>query len=81
MKTISVGILEPDYEAFRRAAKAEGRPIAQLIREAMAFYRREKLESKPRLTKLPVLPGLRPLGDLPSREELFDDIFDGPMTE
>lgn len=76
MKTISVGILKSDYEAFRQAAKEKGRSIAQLIREAMAFYREKKLETRPRLTELPVVPGPRPLGDLPSRGEIFDEIFD-----
>lgn len=76
MKTISVAILEPDYEAFRQAALTEGRPIAQLIREAMALYRREKLEISPRLTDLPVLPGPRPRRGMPTRAETYDEIYD-----
>ena len=76
MKTISVAILEPDYEAFRQAAQKEGRPIAQLIREAMALYRRERLELNPRLTDLPVLPGPRPLRGMPTRPEIYDEIYD-----
>jgi len=43
MKTISLAVSETDYEAYRRASHAQHRPIAQLIREAMAFYRTEKL--------------------------------------
>ncbi|MEE8367118.1 MAG: ribbon-helix-helix protein, CopG family [Thermoanaerobaculia bacterium] len=76
MKTISVAILEPDYEAFRQAAQKEGRPIAQLIREAMAFYRHERLEVNPRLTDLPVLPGPRPRRGIPSRAVIYDEIYD-----
>ena len=64
-----------DNDAFRHAAQEEGRSIAQLIREAMAFYRRERLEQKPRLTDLPVLPGPRPRSALPSRDELYDELY------
>ncbi len=75
MKTISVAVLESDYETFRRSARALGRSTAQLIREAMAFYRQERLQARARLTALPVLAGHRPTGDLPGREELYDEIF------
>ena len=43
----------------------------------MAFYRAEKLEVSERLTDLPVLAGHRPVGELPTRAELYDDIFSG----
>ena len=76
MKTISVSVLSEDYEAFRRSARRRKLPIAHLIREAMALYRVEKLEEKPRLTELPVLIGHRPLSALPGRNEVYDEIFD-----
>jgi len=76
MKTISVAISSADYDAFKRAGKAQGRPVAQLIREAMALYRVERLEAKSPLTDLPVLPGHRASGDLPSRETVWDEVFD-----
>lgn len=76
MKTISLSVSEDDYAVYREAAKMLGRPIAQLIREAMARYREEELDSKPPLTDLPVLVGHRPLGELPSRGDLYDEIFD-----
>ena len=43
----------------------------------MAFYRAEKLEERPRLTDLPVLAGHRPLGELPTRAEVYDEMFSG----
>ena len=55
MKTISVSVSSADYEAFRRGSRRSKRPIAQLIREAMALYRTERLEQRNRLTELPVL--------------------------
>jgi hypothetical protein len=75
MKTISVSILPEDYEAFRLAAKSQHRSIAQLIREAMTFYRSERLEKDPPLTSLPTLVGHRPVKPLPSRAEIHEEIF------
>jgi hypothetical protein len=76
MKTISVAVSEADYEAFREAARREGRPIAQLLREAMAFYREQRLEQRLRLTELPVLVGHRAVGPLPERHEIYGEIFE-----
>jgi hypothetical protein len=75
MKTISLAVSEADYERFREAAKAENRPIAQLIREAMALYREQKLEAASPLTSLPVLAGHRPVQALPTRDEVYDEVF------
>lgn len=81
MKTISIGVSEQDYEAFQIASRREKRPVAQLIREAMAFYRQERLETRRPLRDLPVLPGHRPTGALPSRAEVWEEIFDAPSEE
>ena len=43
MKAITVNVSEPVYEAFRNASRSQGRPTAELIREAMEVYRREYL--------------------------------------
>ena len=75
MKTISVGVVDSDYESFRKASKAQGRPIAQLIREAMAFYRQERLEQRTPLREVPALAGHRLVTDLPDRAELYDEMF------
>jgi hypothetical protein len=75
MKTISVSVSTQDYEAFRRGSRRLKRPIAQLIREAMAMYREERLEEKSRLVELPVLVGHRPLSALPGRADIYEEIF------
>lgn len=75
MKTISVSVSKDDYEAFRRGSKRLQRSIAQLIREAMAAYREERLEQKSRLSELKVLVGHRPLASLPARGELYEEMF------
>ncbi|CAN5673163.1 hypothetical protein BH24DEI1_BH24DEI1_01980 [soil metagenome] len=75
MKTVSLTVSEADYEAFRRAARDENRPIAQLIREAMTFYRQAKLEVRTPLSDLPVLVGHRAVTALPERAELYEEVF------
>ena len=75
MKTISLAVSETDYEAFREVSQRENRPIAQLIREAMHYYRQTKLEVRTPLTDLPVLVGHQVLAPLPERADLYDDIF------
>ena len=75
MKTISVSVSSQDYEAFRRSARRSKRSIAHLIREAMAFYRQEKLEQTSRLTELPALAGHRAVSGLPGKAELYEEIF------
>lgn len=75
MKTISLAVSECEYEAFRRAARDENRPIAQLIREAMTYYREKRLEAKTPLTDLPRLTGHRLVKELPTRDELYDEVF------
>lgn len=75
MKTISVSVSSQDYEAFRRSARRSKRSIAQLIREAMAFYRQEKLDQKRRLAELPALAGHRAVSSLPGKAELYEEIF------
>ncbi len=80
MKTISLSVSKVDYAAFRRASRRLQRSIAQLIREAMALYREERLEQKGRLSELPVVVGHRPLGPLPTRAEVYDEMFDAPKV-
>ena len=74
MRTISVTISEDDYQAFRLASKHQKRPIAQLIRDAMACFRKERLEARPRLAELPRLLGHRSLTAPPSRFQVYDEI-------
>ncbi len=74
MKTISLAVSERSYQAFREASRQQGRPIAQIIREAMDWYRREHLETRVPLTELPLLAGHRAIAPLPTRTEIYDEI-------
>lgn len=42
----------------------------------MARYRETELEPRTPLGSITVLPGHRPVGSLPSRSELYDEIFE-----
>lgn len=75
MKTVSVSVPECDYEAFRQAAAVRNRPFDDLVREAIALYRAERLEDREPLTDLPVLSGHRLIRELPSRTEVWDEIL------
>lgn len=74
MKSISISVIEADYAAFQRASREQGRPAAELIREAMARYRETVLDRREPLLDLPVLVGHRLVGALPARSELNDEI-------
>lgn len=76
MKTISVAVFTDDYEAFRRAARQQHRPIAQLIREAMAAYRGEELEKRTPIAALPTYPGVHLIEalELPDRDEVYSEL-------
>ena len=76
MKTISVSVSAREYERFREEARQTHRSIAQLIREAMTFYRREKLSERSPLRELPVLAGHELVGDLPDHETVYEEMFD-----
>jgi hypothetical protein len=77
MKTITVNVSEPVYEEFRRASRSQGRPTAELIREAMETYRRDYL--RPRFD----LSGFRPrsagrmLKPLTRDDDLLADMLEG----
>jgi hypothetical protein len=75
MKTLSVPVPESDYEALRRAAAAKNRSFDDLVREAIALYRAERLKDREPLTDLPVLAGHRLIRELPSRTEVWEEIL------
>ena len=72
----SLTVEADDYEAFRAAASVRGGSIALLIREAMRFFREHRRGASERLQDVPVLLGHRPLGTLPDRLSLHDEISD-----
>ena len=74
MRTISLHVSESDYEAYRTLAARTSRPVAQLIREAMARWLGENPVEAPSLRDIRPVdlgPMLQPF----DRSELADEMY------
>jgi hypothetical protein len=82
MRTLRVTVSDSEYDALQRVAEARDRSVEQLIQETLAFIQRNATEPRKPLRDLPVFPGHRPLADLPSRADLYEELFspDGSGT-
>jgi hypothetical protein len=74
MRTLHLTVTDSEYEAFRRAAEAAHRSMEQLLREAIASFQ-NRARAKAPLRDLPVLQGHSPMGELPSRADLYEEMF------
>lgn len=74
MKKISLSVSTRDYEAFRVLAAYADRPIAEMIREAMASYLSRRPRPAAPLRTLRTFHAPRPVAPLPQRADLWDDI-------
>lgn len=73
-KPISVHVDEADYEELKGMAGRQGRPVAELVREAMAEYVVRERRTGTRFTDIPPKSlgrSLRPW----TREELYDEMY------
>jgi hypothetical protein len=77
MRTITINVSEPVYEDFRRASKGQGRPTAELIREAMESYRRQHLRPRGHLRRLRPRSLGKVLKPLSRRDDLLSEMLDG----
>ena len=75
MKTISVNVSEPVYEAFMHHAQRTDRTAAELIREAMELFRRERIQPQTSLAQLKPLDLGRPLKPLTGRVDLLGEML------
>ena len=76
MKTITINVSEPVYEDFRRASKSQGRPTAELIREAMESYRRQHLRKRTDLKNFRPRSLGKVLMPLAREDDLLSEILD-----
>lgn len=76
MKPISVHVSDQDYQSLKSLAARRGRPVAELVRDAMARYVEQERRSSVSILELPVhesgplLAGWR-------RQDLLDEMM-GP---
>lgn len=76
MKTITINVSEAAYEEFRRAARSQGRPTAELIREAMESYRRQHLHPRGDLRGFRPRSLGRVLRPLEARDDLLAEMLE-----
>lgn len=76
MRPISVHVEEADYCELKALAARNGRPVAELIRQAMAEYVQEHRD-RPSLRDIPPLAGGRRIRRW-TREEIYDEMFGAP---
>ena len=76
MKTITINVSEPVYEAFRQASRRLDRPTSELIREAMEQYRRERLGPVGDLSDFRPRSLGRILNPLKRRDDLLEEMLD-----
>ena len=75
MKPISLHVSEQDYEQFKSLAARAGRPVSELIREAMARYLAESAERRPSILNLKPHNSGRLLEEW-TREDLYDEMLE-----
>ena len=75
MRPISLHVEDEVYRSLKTLAERAGRPVSELIREAMSEYIDRKIGHGPSLLDLPAHPSgalLKPW----TREELLDEMLD-----
>lgn len=77
MKTITVNVSEPVYSDFREHARRQDRPTSELIREAMALYRDQRIRPRGSLRNLAPLSLGEVLRPLSGDDDLLEEMLDG----
>ncbi len=75
MKPISVHVAEDHYRSFKVLATLRGRPVAELIREAMAAYLKRESRTPRSVLDLPPHTSGRMLRSW-TRSELYDEMLE-----
>jgi hypothetical protein len=75
MRALRVTVSDSEYDALEKAAAAQSRTLEELIRDALTAVRSGFGEARKPLRDLPLLPGHRPLRELPAREDLYEEMF------
>ena len=75
MRPISVHVTEDDYQRFKLLAALRKRPVAELIREAMAHYLKQERRSGRSVLDIPAHDSGRMLRSW-TRSELYDEMLE-----
>jgi len=74
MKPISIYVADQTYAEFRKYARQVDRPVAELIREAMEWYRTNRIQPQAALEHMPVSSRPR-LKRRWTREEIQEELL------
>jgi hypothetical protein len=82
MRTLRVTVSDSEYDAIQKVADARNRSVEQLIQETLASFQHETagVQAPLPLRDLPLYPEHRLVADLPSRADLYEEIFSGEGT-
>lgn len=75
MRAISLHVEDEVYRSLKNLAEQRGRPVSELIREAMAEYLEGRVGRGPSLFDIPAHPSGAALKSW-TREEFFDEMLD-----
>ncbi len=75
MKAITINVSEPVYRTFQKYAQAQDRTTSEVIREAMEFYKNEKIEKKTSIRNLQPLSLGRIVKPVTGREDYLDEML------
>jgi len=78
-KPISVHVDVAEYEELKELASRQGRPVAELVREAMSAYVAQERRDGPSVLDIPPHGGGRQIRGW-TREEIYDEMI-GELTE
>lgn len=75
MKTITFNVSEPVYRTFQEYAREHDRTTSELIREAMAVYCDERMQSRQTLRNLSPLSLGKVLRPLKANDDLMEEMI------
>lgn len=74
MKTITLNVSQPVYEAFQEYAREHDRTASEFIREALAIYRDERMRPRQSLRGLPALSLGKVLRPMQPGDDLLEEM-------
>lgn len=75
MKTITINVSEPVYRDFQEISKLQDRSTSEIIREAMEFYRQQKLRVSRSMHDMQPFSVGSVLQPLQSTEDLLEEML------
>jgi hypothetical protein len=75
MRTLQVTVSDSEYADLQEVAAARETSLEQVLQEALTSIRREESRRRGLLRTLPLLPGHRPVAGLPTRADLYEEMF------